>query len=148
MYAPAALAITSCSFKHNMSQTIYMSVCLLNINLTQNFQFKFLGSNPCRANGLLCTCSTAERSHPAQVVWQTQWQVLWQNNYSILLRQQTNYITQWRTKELFSGGGSTNTVESRGQRWRGSGGCSPLVRGSGGSCNLVQEISFHIVKFS
>ena len=25
---------------------------------------------------------------------------------------------------------------------------SPLVRGSGGSCNLVQEISFHIVKFS
>ena len=28
-------------------------------------------------------------------------------------------------------------------------GCSsPLVRGSGGSCNLVQEISFHIVKFS
>ena len=27
-------------------------------------------------------------------------------------------------------------------------GRSPLVRGSGGSCNLVQEISFHIVKFS
>ena len=25
---------------------------------------------------------------------------------------------------------------------------SPLVRGSGGSCNLVQEISFHLVKFS
>ena len=25
---------------------------------------------------------------------------------------------------------------------------SPLVRGSGGSCNLTQEISFHIVKFS
>jgi len=25
---------------------------------------------------------------------------------------------------------------------------SPLVRGSGGSCNFVQEISFHIVKFS
>jgi len=24
----------------------------------------------------------------------------------------------------------------------------PLVRGSGGSCNLVQEISFHIVKCS
>ena len=30
----------------------------------------------------------------------------------------------------------------------GSGGCSPLVRGSGGNCNLIQEISFHIVKFS
>ena len=37
---------------------------------------------------------------------------------------------------------------SWGQRGRGSGGRSPLVRGSGGSCNLVQEISFHIVKFS
>ena len=46
------------------------------------------------------------------------------------------------------GGGSTNSVEDRGQRERGSGGGSPLVRGSGGSCNLVQEISFHIVTFS
>ena len=45
-------------------------------------------------------------------------------------------------------GGSTNSVEDRGQRERGSGGGSPLVRGSGGSCNLVEEISFHIVKFS
>jgi hypothetical protein len=50
---------------------------------------------------------------------------------------------------IFSGGGgSTNLVEDRGQRERGSGGGNPLVRGSGGSCNLVQEISFHIVKFS
>ena len=49
---------------------------------------------------------------------------------------------------LFRGGGSTNIVEDRGQRKRGSGGGSPLVRGSGGSCNLVQEISFRIVKFS
>ena len=49
---------------------------------------------------------------------------------------------------LFGGGGSTNSDEDRGQRERGSGGGSPLVRGSGGSCNLVQEISFHIVKFS
>ena len=31
---------------------------------------------------------------------------------------------------------------------RDLGGGSPLVRGSGGSCNVVQEISFHIVKFS
>jgi hypothetical protein len=45
-------------------------------------------------------------------------------------------------------GGSTNSDEDRGQRERGSGGGSPLVRSSGGSCNLVQEISFHIVKFS
>jgi len=28
------------------------------------------------------------------------------------------------------------------------GAVSPLVRGSGGSCNLVQEISFHMVTFS
>ena len=55
---------------------------------------------------------------------------------------------QWRTQEFFSGGGSTNSIEDRGQRERGSGGGSPLVRGSGGSCNLVQEISFHMVKFS
>jgi len=46
------------------------------------------------------------------------------------------------------GGGSTNSVEDRGQRERGSGGGRPLIRGSGGSCNLVQEISTHIVKFS
>ena len=58
-------------------------------------------------------------------------------------------FTQWRTQEFCSGGGgSTTSVEDRGQRERGSGGSSPLVRGSGGSCNLVQEISFHIVKFS
>jgi len=50
---------------------------------------------------------------------------------------------------FFVGGGvSTNSVENRGQRGQGSGGGSPLVRGSGGSCNLVQEISLHIVKFS
>ena len=49
---------------------------------------------------------------------------------------------------LFVGGGSTNSFEDRGYRERGSGGGSPLVRGSRGSCKLVQEISFHIVKFS
>ena len=50
---------------------------------------------------------------------------------------------QWCTQEFFSGGGSTNSVEDRGQN--GDLGCgSPLVRGSGGICNLVQEIPFHI----
>jgi hypothetical protein len=44
--------------------------------------------------------------------------------------------------------GSTNSVEDRGQKEQGSGGGSPLVRGSGGICNLVQEILFHIVKSS
>ena len=48
----------------------------------------------------------------------------------------------------FFRGGSTNSVEDRGDRERGSGVSSPLVSGSGGSCNLVQEISFHMVKFS
>jgi hypothetical protein len=38
---------------------------------------------------------------------------------------------QWRTQEFgLGGGGSTNSVEDRGQRKRGSGGGSPLVRGS------------------
>jgi hypothetical protein len=57
---------------------------------------------------------------------------------------------QWRTKEFCSAGrgGSKNSAEDRGQRERGSEVGSPLVRGSGGSCNLVQEISFRIVKFS
>ena len=49
---------------------------------------------------------------------------------------------------VLGGGSSTNSVEDRGQRERGSGGGSTLIRGSGGSCNLVQEISFNIVKFS
>ena len=51
-------------------------------------------------------------------------------------------------KTIFSGvprnsvpaGVSTNSVADRGQRERGSGGGSPLVRGAGGSCNLVKEI--------
>jgi len=55
---------------------------------------------------------------------------------------------QWRTQEFFFGEGSTNSIEVKGKRRWGSGGCSPLVRGSGGSYNLVQEISFCIVKFS
>jgi len=54
---------------------------------------------------------------------------------------------QWRTQEFFFFGGGFNKL-GWGQRERGSGGGSPLVRGSGGSCNLVQEISFHIVTFS
>jgi len=58
-------------------------------------------------------------------------------------------IHQWLIQEFcWGGGGSTNSVEDRGQRTRGSGGGSPLVRSSGGSCNLVQEISFHIVTSS
>jgi hypothetical protein len=54
---------------------------------------------------------------------------------------------QWRTQEFCSGGGGFNKF-SWGQRERGCGGGSPLVRGSGGSCNLLQEISFLMVTFS
>ena len=50
---------------------------------------------------------------------------------------------------LFLGGGcSTNSVEEEDRENGDLGGGRPLVRGSGGSCNLVQEISFHIVRFS
>ena len=54
-------------------------------------------------------------------------------------------LYQWRTQE-FCSGSSRNSVEDRGHKERRSGGGSPLLRCSGGSCNLVQEISFHIVK--
>jgi hypothetical protein len=40
------------------------------------------------------------------------------------------YVGQWRTQEFFRVGGSTNSVEDRGQREQGSGGGSPLVSGS------------------
>ena len=57
--------------------------------------------------------------------------------------EEAGLVGQWRTQEFCSeGGGSTNSVEDRGQRERGSGGGSPLVRGSGGSCSLVKEIHF------
>ena len=57
--------------------------------------------------------------------------------------------SQWRTQEFCSGGEGFQQIQLRtGQRERGSVGGSPLVRASGGGCNSVQEISFHIVKFS
>ena len=53
---------------------------------------------------------------------------------------------------LFGGGGEggLQQIQLRTEnREKGDlGGSSPLVRGSGGSCNLVQEISSLIVKFS
>ena len=58
------------------------------------------------------------------------------------------FTNQWRSQEFLFRERSTNSVEDRGQRERRFGGGSPLVRDSGGSCNLVQEISYHIVKFS
>jgi len=65
-----------------------------------------------------------------------------------LIYENMTALTDSGVPRNFVRGGSTNSVEDRGQRERGTGGGSPLVRGSGGSCNLVQGISFHIVKFS
>jgi hypothetical protein len=67
---------------------------------------------------------------------------------SVSMDNKTIVQLQWRTQEFCSGGGgggSKNSIEDRGQRERGSGGGSPLVKGSGGSCNLAQEISFHFI---
>ena len=56
------------------------------------------------------------------------------------------HVSQWRAQEFCSGGG-VQQIQLRTER-TGMWGRYPLVRGSGSSCNLVQEISFHVVKFS
>jgi len=78
------------------------------------------------------------------------WQAVEKKVINLRIQENTGLFLEGGTQKFCSrgGGGSTNLVEVRGQRERGSEGGSPLVRGSGGSCNLVQEISFHIVKFS
>jgi len=55
---------------------------------------------------------------------------------------------QWRTQEFCWGGVPQIQLRTEDRENGYLGGGSPLVRGSGGNCNLVQEISFHIVKFS
>jgi len=55
---------------------------------------------------------------------------------------------QWRTQEFFWEGVQQIQLRTEDRENRDLGGDSPLVRDSGGSCNLVKEISFHIVKFS
>jgi len=55
------------------------------------------------------------------------------------------------TRFNFGGGGEFQEIQLRtedienGDLWTVA--PYPLVKGSGGSCNLVQEISFHIAKF-
>ena len=65
-----------------------------------------------------------------------------------MIQPQSGDISSGVPRNFVRGGGSTNSVKDRGRRERGSGSGNQIVRGSGGSCNLVQEISFHMVKFS
>jgi hypothetical protein len=59
------------------------------------------------------------------------------------MQSEVTYI-QWHTQEFFFfGGGGFQQIQLRTER-TGIWGRSPLVRGYGSSCNLVQEISFHI----
>ena len=51
-------------------------------------------------------------------------------------------------RNSFRGGGFNKFSWGKRTERTGIWGRSPLVRGSGGSCNLVQEISFHIITFS
>ena len=51
---------------------------------------------------------------------------------------------------ILFGGGGFQQIQVRTEDGENGdlGGGNPLVRGSGDSCNLAQEISFHIVTFS
>jgi len=49
---------------------------------------------------------------------------------------------------LFGGGGGVQKIQLRKERTGIWGAVAPIVRDFGSCCNLVQEISFHIVKFS
>ena len=62
-----------------------------------------------------------------------EWLIVKYGYMLLLLCMRVYNVNQWRIQE-FCWGGSTNSVEDRGQRDWGSGGSSPLVRGSGGSC--------------
>jgi hypothetical protein len=60
-------------------------------------------------------------------------------------------LMQWRNQEFCWGEGVQQIQLRTEERENGDLGAvapSPLVMGSGGSCNLLQEISFHIVKYS
>jgi len=69
----------------------------------------------------------------------------------IYLNWKMQFLSSDVPRNFFRGGGGgvqqiQLRTEDRENRDLGGGG--PLVRGSGGSCNLVKEISFHKVKFS
>jgi hypothetical protein len=80
-------------------------------------------------------------------VFHCAWKYAQSEIYDVLQLIKHLYVVSGVPRNFFSEGGSTISVEDRGQRELGSGGGSPLVRGSGGRFNLVQEISFHTIKF-
>ena len=106
---------------------------------------------------ILKKLTVANRIEVKRVCWQSivyepfRWM---QKFYAVL--SQLDIVTQnWmfatvysNCKSCFFGGGGFNKF-SWGQRTerKGMWGGNPLVRGSGGSRNLVQEIYFHIVNF-
>ena len=47
--------------------------------------------------------------------------------------------TQWRTQEIFSMGVQQIQLRTEDRDDRDLGAVAPLVRGSGGSCNLIQK---------
>ena len=60
------------------------------------------------------------------------WWVGWLPAAGVCFRGETFSYIQWRTQEFYSrsgGRGSTNSVEDRGQKERGSGGCIPPSQG-------------------
>ena len=59
-----------------------------------------------------------------------------------------NFVPVAYTEILFGGGVQQIQLRTEDRENGDLGAVDPLVRGSGGSCNLVQEISFHIVKSS
>ena len=69
----------------------------------------------------------------------------WRTKRSTLWRLMTSGVPR---NFVFSGGVQQIQLRTRDRENGDLGDVSPLVRGSGGSCNLVQEISFHIPKFS
>jgi hypothetical protein len=72
---------------------------------------------------LIFICSERGAAIAALAETITEWALLWDSGVP------RNFVRRW---------GSTNSIEDRGQR----------EQGSGGSCNLVQEISLHTVNFS
>jgi len=73
----------------------------------------------------------------------------WRPAAGVCCRAETFSYIQWRTQEFYSPGG-VQQIELRTEDEENGdlGDGSPLVRGFVGSCYLVQEISFHVVKFS